>query len=174
MKQNFKIESDKARQFVNRELKKRTNALMIGFGICLVGFLILSIVTKAYFIIPMSGVLFGVVFLFVSSMFKGDLETLARAFRFEITDDSISRFVEWDRLSPLQKIRAQRATAKYGEHLEQVIKAADIESVVVKENEIVIKSKNANPINGNGTIAIPEEVENFGVIKNHFSSYPKV
>ena len=73
----------------------------------------------------------------------------------------------------MQRIRAERANARYGAKLNQTIKFDQIESTEVNEYEVLIRSADVNLLNENGLIKIPSELENFSEIKNLFTSDPQ-
>jgi len=170
MEKEFKIEPAKVNQYVARELKKKLKVIAIVFGALLLAFIILALVTKVYFIPLVALGVFGLVYIYVSAIFKGDLKTLGTAFRFVIDNGSISRSVDWSKLNTFQKIRAQRASAKYGAHLEQKINITDIAKVIIEATGVKIKSTNANPINENGIIIIPAEVKSYDQLVSYFST----
>jgi hypothetical protein len=170
MEQIFGIEKSKLNQFVTRELKKRLDKVKILFGTFILFFVIISIVTKVYFILLIGLPVFGLVFLYISAIFKGDLKSLAIAFKYVLDENSISRHVDWTKLSSSQKIRAERASYKYGENLEQRIDWIDLDSIKIKDTEVKIISNKANPINGNGIIVVPCEIEMFNQVVQYFSS----
>jgi len=164
------IEKNKTNQFVARELKKNLNIFKIGIGITTLIFAVIGITAKVYYLPLILLAVFGPVFLYVSAIFKGDLKALATAFQFTLNEDSISRLVDWGKLNTFHKIRAKRASSKYGTSLEQKIDWTDIDSIKIKETEIKVISNKANPLNQNGIIIIPCELEMFKQVVEYFSS----
>ncbi len=100
-------------------------------------------------------------------MFKADLKTLGKAVVFKISKGQISKTINRDELSFLQKIRVERAKARYGSNLNQIINFDEIDFTELKDYEIVIQSYSVNKFNGNGVIKIPCEVENFISVKKY-------
>lgn len=163
----FRIDAFQIDSYVNRVLSQKLSTVKIIFGLFILGAVILSIYTKIYFLAIIALCVFGLVYLFVKNMFKGDLKTLAEITVFEIDKEQISKTIEEDGFSSLQKIRAERANTKYGSHLNQIIPFNEIDATEIRESEIVITSNSTNIINENGIITIPCEVEHFKEVKEY-------
>lgn len=173
MSNAYKIDTKKTGIYVNRELEKMLKTLKIVFAVILAGFLFLSIITKIYYMILIALVVFTLVYLYVSAILKGDLKALVKTFKIEFDDTSVSREVNIDTLPPFQKIRAERAKSRYGTMFSERIDIDEIQSTTINENEIIIKSANFNPINNNGIIKIPVEIEYFDKIIGIINSSPE-
>lgn len=168
MEKALKINKEHLDRFVNRELKRQLDIIKIVFGCILIFFVILGVMTKVYFIPLIALVLLGLVYLYVSAIFKGDLKALSTAFTFTINDNSISRKVDWSQLNLFMKLRAERAKHRYGSSLDQVIEFANVAEISVGVNGIKITSDNANILNGNGIINLPPELASYEEILDYF------
>lgn len=172
MEKTLKINPQHIDQFVSREMKRQLDILKIAFGCLLVLFIILGVISKAAFIPLIAVVVFGAVYLYVSAISKGDLKALSTAFTFTIDEYKISRQVDWSQLSAFMKIRATRASQKYGSTLEQEIAWGRIAEISADIHGIKISSVNANVLNGNGIINLPAELDAYEVVLDHFKSHP--
>jgi len=170
----LKIKKENINQYVSRELKRQLDVLKIVFGCLLVLSIISGVILKAYSIPLIAIVVFGVVLLYVSAIFRGDLKALSTAFTFIIDDKSISRQVDWSQLNSFMKLRAERAGHKYGSSLDQIIEFANVDKISVGVNGIKITSFNANILNGNGIINLPVELAFYEDVLNYFKSNPSL
>lgn len=170
----FKIKKENLDRFVSRELKRQLDIFKIVFGCLLILFIILGVVARAYFIPLVGLVLFGVVFLYVSAILKGDLKALSTAFTFIIDDKAISRQVDWSQINSFMKLRAERARQRYGSSLDQIIELANVDEISVGINGIKITSINANILNGNGIINLPAELAFYEEALDYFKTNPSL
>ncbi|WP_343675118.1 hypothetical protein [Chitinophaga sp.] len=174
MQKVLKIKNENIARFVNRELKRQLDILKIVFGCLLILFIILGVISRAYFIPLIAIAVFGVVFLYVSAILKGDLKALSTAFTFIIDDNGVSRQVDWSQINSFMKLRAQRASQRYGSSLDQVIEFANVDKISVGVNGIKITSINANILNGNGIINLPVELAFYEDVLDYFKSNPSL
>jgi len=172
MEKVLKIQKENIDRFVSRELKRQLDVIKIVFGCILVLFVILGVVSKIYFLPFLATGLFIVVFLYVSAILKGDLKALSTAFTFTIGDNSISRQVDWSKINSFMKIRANRASHRYGSNLDQTIELNNVDKISIGKNGIKITSTNANVLNGNGIINLPAELAFYEDVLNHLKSNP--
>jgi hypothetical protein len=174
MMKTLKIREDHLDRFVSRELKRQLDIFKIVFGCLLLLFIILGVVVRSYFPPLIAIVVFGLVFLYVGAILKGDLKALSTAFTFIIDDKGITRQVDWSLLNSFMKIRAERARYKYGSSLDQIIEYAHVDTIGVGINGIKITSTTANILNGNGIIHLPAELTNYEDVLDHFRSNPSL
>lgn len=170
----FKIKKDNIDRFVSRELKRQLDVFKIVFGCLLTLFIIFGVISRTYSIPLTAIVVFGVVFLYVGAILKGDLKALSTAFTFIIGDNSISRQVDWSQLNSFMKLRAERASQKYGSSLDQIIEFANVDEISVGINGIKITSTHANILNGNGIINLPAELAFYEDVLDYFKSTPSL
>lgn len=90
--------------------------------------------------------------------------------KFKIDTQTVSRIVDENQLSSMQKIRAKRANSRYGLNFNQSIKFSDTVITEIKKFEIVIKTNAVGIINDNGIIKLPVELFNFDELKNYIIS----
>lgn len=174
MEKVLKIKKEDIDRFVSRELKRQLDIFKIVFGCLLILFIILGVVSRIYSI-PLTAIaVFGVVFLYVSAILKGDLKALSTAFTFIIDDKGISRRVDWSQLNSFMKLRAERASYKYGSSLDQRIEFANVDKISVGINGIKITSIDANILNGNGIINLPAELAFYEDVLDYFKSNPSL
>jgi hypothetical protein len=171
--QLYTIDPGKANHYVARELKKMLNTIGIVFSSIVFVLLLIAVFTEAYILFPIAIVVFVCVYFFVGAMFKDDLRTMTKALYFKVDKDSISREVDQGKLTALQRIRAERANARYGASISQTIQFDQIESTEVSEHEVVIRAMDLNSVNENGLIRIPSELGNFNEIRAIFMSDPQ-
>lgn len=172
MEKVLQIQTTQIDAFVNRELKRQLDVIKIVFGCVLVLFVIIGVIAKAAFFPFVALAVFGVVFLYVSAILKGDLRALSTAFTFTIDDNRISRQVDWSKINSFMKLRAERARHRYGSSLEQEIALAHVAEIAVGVNGMKVTSINANILNGNGIINLPVEIAAYGEILDYFKSSP--
>src|SRR5262245_47637618 len=134
MEKVLKIKKESIDRFVSRELKRQLDVFKIVFGILLVLFAILGVVVRVYYIPFMAIAVFGVVYLYLNAILKGDLKALSTAFTFVIGDNSISRQVDWSKLNSFMKLRTQRTSLKYGSNLDQIIELANVDKINIGKN----------------------------------------
>lgn len=174
MKKVLKIKEENLDRFVSRELKRQLNIFKIVFGCLLLLFIILGVISKAYSI-PLTAIaVFGLVFLYVGAILKDDLRALSTAFTFIIDDHVIARQVDWSQLNSFMRLRAERASQKYGSSLDQIIEFAYVDEINVGINGIKITSVNANILNGNGIIHLPVELAFYEDVLDYFKSTPSL
>jgi hypothetical protein len=174
MEKVLKIKKENIDRFVSRELKRQLDVFKMVFGILLILFSIIGVMSRVYTIPLIATAVFGVVFLYVSAILKGDLKALSTAFTFTIGDNSISRQVDWSKLNSFMKLRANRASRKYGSSLDQVIELDNVDKISIGKNGIKVTSTNANILNGNGIINLPAELAFYEDVLNYFKSSPSL
>ncbi len=169
----YNIREELIDQYVKRKVNKKIITVLI---IVFIFLLAMFIFTYSYgthkivmpFMIIFFLIIIGVIYLSSFPQIRDSIKVTS----FIITDDSVSIFLDKEKLNLLNKIGFARMESKYGVKFNQTIAISRIQSTLINENEIIIKSFDYNIITSNGKIIIPKEVENFSEIKSDIINNP--
>lgn len=158
------IDPTKINQYVIRELKSRIWIIILPFLIIILGNIVMGnyyglFKTLLYFLI-----FTAIVFYFIKEK--------AKTYYFVIKNNSIELNLDLQKANPIIgfgiSFLLARNKSRYGKTENTLINFDDIDSIIIKPQEIVITSKNNNALINDAKIRIPIEIENFNSIKPIF------
>lgn len=161
-------------KYVSRALQKRLKITHIGFGLVACIFLFMTVLSKsvAFLIIGVS--ILAIVYIYMRAMFTFELQTIAASLRIHVTNNSISKYINWDSLNTSQQSKVKRSQTRSGVAFNQEIAFSNVSSITIKDSEIIVFTKHANTENEFGRITIPCEIESFEHMADFFSSNPDI
>lgn len=167
------------KEYIDEYVKRETNKKMKITSITLFVFLILMFAfTSSYGvqkIIMLPLTLFFIIILgAIYSSSLSQIKEIIDLTVFIFSDESVSKNLDIEKLSLMNKIGLSRNEYRYGIKLNQTIKFSEIESTSINENEIIITSIDYDFFTSNGKISIPKEIENYEVIKSEIMKNPDI
>lgn len=161
------IKKESIDEYVERETLKKMKISSIVFFIF---FLFLFAFTYSYgvhnFIMPMF--CFFILIILISIYFSSmsQIKNLINLTYFTISEDSVSKSIDKEKLNLMNKVGVSRNEFKYGMKYNETIKFTEIQSTSITKNEIKIYSIHYDFFTSEGQILLPKEVENYESIKS--------
>lgn len=162
----YTIKEEHIDNYVNREVHRNiimTGSIMAGF-VLLMFFFTYSYGVHGIIMLPFS-IMMTVILLFIYMASFNQIGNIARKTTFYISEERVSKKLATDELNYINQFAQARNESRYGVKANQSFPIKQIESTVIKENEIIIKNYDYNIFNGNGKIVIPKEMESFQTVK---------
>lgn len=126
-----------------------------------------------HILFPSLPILFGIIFLIVWGVLPIQTRQLASHTAFLINEDGVSKFLQREGLNLANQIGVARNESRYGARFDDSIPFSQLDSTRITQHELVFRSINENPLNGNGKIAIPKEVEGFEMLVDQVRADPR-
>lgn len=165
-KKAYIIKDTELSAYVNREAKRR---IILIASLMSVFIFLFFLFTYSYgvhgIIMPPFASLTIVIVIFIYLLSFNQIRNIAQKTTFYISDQKVEQKIATSELNLVNQFAQARAKTRYGMKLNHSFPIHQIESTVIKPNEIIIKSYDYNLFNGNGKIIIPKEIDGFSMVK---------
>lgn len=158
MNKSFSIDPEKLEAYVKRQIKTKNTVLISVFGAFSLFFLI-GMQFKP--ISLMIALLFSFIGLVAYLSAKNGAENMAKSVEFTFTDEAVIQSFAKSQMDGLTKTSMELNTMKYGTKFNKVFPFHKIESTQIRENEVLITSKDLSFLDDNNVIKIPKECKDF-------------
>lgn len=158
------------RRVVNQKIK------WVGLGLAVFAGLFFLFTYKYrvhHIVFPPLAILLALIFLIIWGVLPIQTRQLASHTAFLINEEGVSTFLQREGLNLANQIGVARNEGRYGARFDDSIAFKQLESTRITEHELVFRSINENPLNGNGKIAIPKEVEGFETLVAQVKADPR-
>ncbi len=166
--QLFRIKSDQTKSYAKVMAMETLRIGLIVFAVFAI--IILAMLDNVWVILGVAAGLipfFGLIGLIIYFARLSGAAKMAKAAVYTVTDYFVALDHDRDKLGGLLKLGAARNEMRTGETIDREIKLSDIDTTVINEKGIVIKSNTYNMLfSPNGRIFIPNEIERFEIFKS--------
>ncbi len=105
------------------------------------------------------------ILVYLGSMTYYQRRNFAKSIVYWVSNDEIARSFDHEKLNIGNKYGMAKEKRRFNAKPQQSISRSKISKIKFSQNGITIKSVNYNFFNGNGSIFIPEEIENYHQVK---------
>ncbi|MEO0468040.1 MAG: hypothetical protein AAF206_00360 [Bacteroidota bacterium] len=167
----YQIHPDRSGQYAIRKALRMTMMFLAVFAAMMLliwgmakgnGDVFKYLIAKFHWFLMIIAYMFGMMWFRMNNM--------AKAMRFVVEANQVSLVHNKADLNVINQFAQARNKSRYGMKPDKSIAYRNILSISINDDRIRIRDKDFNWLNSNGEIVIPEEVEGFEQLKQHFNN----